>query len=207
VPRILSAMPGTDRFPALDWTFAATSPEILAEAVGHAWVQARVGGSVTVAGPALAHPWWPVLRAWLPDAAPLRVGAESAHADVLPQRPYPPVALNSLPRDGSPAWGAAEPWSWLAAHEPWVVLAEAEPHPALAIALGAVASWGWRVIWRIPDLVAIAPALAYLAQRQLPLHVVPAVAPATVPPGWWPAPRAACGLWLQHEWPTIHLPV
>ena len=190
-------MPGTDRFPALDWTFAATSPEILAEAVGHAWVQARVGGSVTVAGPALAHPWWPVLRAWLPDAAPLRVGAESAHADVLPQRPYPPVALNSLPRDGSPAWGAAEPWSWLAAHEPWVVLAEAEPHPALAIALGAVASWGWRVIWRIPDLVAIAPALAYLAQRQLPLHVVPAVA----------APRAACGLWLQHEWPTIHLPV
>jgi hypothetical protein len=178
--------------------------------MGHAWVQARAGGSVTVVGADLNHPWWPVLRAWLPAEAPLWLVANGT-ADALPQRPFPPVQLGSLLRSGVPTWPAELPLraalAWLVEREPLLLVPREAPHPALLIAYAAIASWGWRVVWPISGLdSAWAAALAYIGQRQLPLQLALDTASDVPPGGWWPVPARDAGLWLQHEWPTLYTP-
>jgi hypothetical protein len=198
-------MPGVTRFPGLDWTFAPACPEELAEACGHAWVQARAGGSVTLTASPVAQPWWLQLRAWLPPEITLQIEPLARETDSLPQRPFPPIHLSSLPRDGVPPWGTAEPLAWLAARESWLVVADDVRHPAALIAWAAVASWGWRVVCRVSDLAALAPALPWIAQRQLPVHLWLAQTPTTPPSGWQMAIGDQRALWLQHEWPTLHV--
>ncbi len=204
-------MPGTDRFPGLDWTFDGTDRWALAEAIGHAWVQRQSGGSVTVVGADCSTPWWSALRAWLPADAPLRHGA--GVCEPLPQRPYPPVQLASLPRSGSAPWPVGSDvdtaLAWLAAREPALLVADAAAHPAhpaVAVALGAVASWGWRVCWHLRNANGLDEALAYIGQRQLPLHLLLDELPAVLPERWLVVGSDESALWLQHEWPTIHVP-
>ena len=197
-------MPGVTRFPGLDWTFAPAGQEELAEACGHAWVQARAGGSVRLTANPAEHPWWPTLQRWLPAGVTLEVVTGSTPCDQLPQRPFSPIQLASLPRDGLPPWGSDEPLAWLAARETWLVVVDGLHHPAAAIAWAAVASWGWRVVCRVDDLAPLSAALPWIAQRQLPMHLWLAEPLQEVPPGWQVARGNARALWLQHEWPTLH---
>lgn len=216
-------MPGTSRFPGLDWTFDGSNPLTVAEAFGHAWVQQQAGGSVTLIGADVLHPWWPVLRAWLPAAAPLRSLARDSATrgsaagdsvmgalDALPQRPFPPIHLALLPRSGTPPWGlhgqVEVGLQWVAEREPAVLIATELPHPAIAVALAAIASWGRRVCWRVADTTKITDVLGYIGQRQLPLHLVVEVPPAHVPEGWMTVGHHEFALWVQHEWPTIYVP-
>lgn len=187
-------------FPGIDWTFDAAEPLALAEAVGHAWVQQRAGGSVTLVDPCLDHPWWPVLRGWLPADAPLAMGRGEIQA--FPERPFPPIHLAGLPRSGE----AEVDLEALARSEPFLLLADAPAHPALAVALAAIAGWGWRVCWRTEIGAGWDEALAHIGRRQLPLHLTPPSPPPALPLGWMVVPRARIGLWLQHEWPTVYVP-
>lgn len=187
-------------FPGIDWTFDAAEPLALAEAVGHAWVQQSAGGSVTLVRPCLDHPWWPVLRAWLPSGAPMAIGSGPARA--FPERPFPPIHLGSLPRSGEAEIDLPD----LARSEPFLLLPDAPAHPAIAVALAAVAGWGWRVCWRTAIGEGWGEALAHIGRRQLPLHLVLDAEPAALPIGWMAVPRARLGLWLQHEWPTVYVP-
>ena len=198
-------MPGATRFPGLEWTFAPACQEELAEACGHAWVQARAGGSVRLTADPAGQPWWPMLQSWLPPGVGLQVITGSTACDQLPQRPFPPIQLASLPRDGLPPWGAAEPLAWLAARETWLIVVDEVPHPAAAIAWAAVASWGWRVVARVDRLADLGAALPWIAQRQLPLHLWLGEQLEEAPPGWQVARGNARALWLQHEWPTVHV--
>ena len=216
-------MPGTRHFPGLDWVFAARDPFALAEAMGHAWVQTRAGGSVTLVDADLTHPWWPMLRGWLPASAPLWLVSSSTVAtgsgpaapgpvEALPQRPFPPVQLASLQRSGAAPWMVdltpVQALDWLAEREPLLLLPHCTVHPALLIAHAAIASWGWRVVWPVPGLEPDwAEALAYIGRRQLPLQLLLGRQPSgEVPLGWWPVPASSAALWLQHEWPTLYLP-
>ncbi len=206
-------MSDTICFPGMAWTFDGREPWALAEAVGHAWVQQQTGcGSVNIVGADLTHPWWPVLRAWLPAAAPLRLTPVSGEVtcDSLPQRPFPPIHLASLLRSGASPWlpdsTADAALAWLAAREPAVLLAHDPAHPALAVALGAIASWGCRVCWRVPDISGLEAALDYIGQRQLPLHLIVDHVPQVLPERWLVVSHEELGLWLQHEWPTVYVP-
>ena len=198
-------MPGVTRFPGLEWIFAPACQEELAEACGHAWVQARAGGSVRLTTDPALHRWWPQLQRWLPSGMTLPVVISAATPDQLPQRPFPPIQLASLPRDGLPPWADAEPLAWLAAREPWLIVVDEVPHPAMAIAWAAVASWGWRVVCRVDDLAGLNDALLWIAKRQLPLHLWLDKPPKELPQGWQVAHGDARALWLQHEWPTVHV--
>lgn len=202
-------MPGTTNFPGLDWAFPGTDRWTLAEAVGHAWVQQRAGGSVTVVGAELDAAWWPVLRAWLPIDAPL-CRVDEGPVEPLPQRPFPPIHLSSLPRGGDAPWAAGSSveaaLAWLAARESALLVADAAPHPAVAVALGAVASWGWRVCWHLPSAAGLDEALEHIGRRQLPLHVVLDELPAVLPDRWLVVGHDELPLWLQHEWPTLYVP-
>lgn len=201
-------MPGTARFPGLDWTFDGADPLTMAEAFGHAWVQQQAGGSVTLVAADRHHPWWPVLRAWLPITAPLDIGEGVIEA--LPQRPFPPIHLASLPRSGIAPWGITESLDaslrWLAEREPAVMIARESPHPAIAVALAAIASWGMRVCWHVPGTAGMSEALNYIGVRQLPLHLVIDGLPEVVPEGWLVVGHDEFALWVQHEWPTIYVP-
>lgn len=200
----------------------------LAEAFGVAWCEHERGGSVTLRGAVESHPWWPALRTWLPPEAPLRVLADGDFlkdrlgdrlGEPLPQAPWPPVALTSLPRNGVPPFPLTDvsaAFDWLAEHEPHTLLIEAsaeESHPALVIAHAAIAGQGVRVCWRIngrPDWLALTPALMHIGGRQLPLQLLVDEPPPTPIPGWWiatpidaSATAAALTYHLLHEWPAI----
>jgi hypothetical protein len=214
-------MPGTARFPGLDWRFDASGHVALAEAMGHAWIQRQTGGSVTLVQPANRHPWWPVLRAWLPSDAPLRIDGSAAATEPFPQRPFPPVELPCLARDGRPTWdpglGIDRTLALIADQEPLLHVASAAPHPAIAVALAAIAGWGWRCAWHLPMWDAQdagwQEALAHIGQRLLPLTLIIDGFPARPPTGWWlhrpqnTGETAAAIQWqLQHDWPGIIVP-
>ena len=221
------AIPGPEQLPDQIDLFAAllqaeahelAVAATLAEACGVAWCERERGGWVELSGAVTAHPWWPVLRAWLPDDAPVRL-VESGSGEPLPQAPWPPVALPQLPRNGRPPFpvsDVAAAFDWLDQHAPQVLLIEAaadETHPALVIAHAAIAGFGVRVCWRIsgqPDWLALIPALAHIGRRQQPLQLIVDELPPTPIPGWWiatpadaSATAAALTHHLQHEWPGI----
>ena len=74
------------------------------------------------------------------------------------------------------------------------------------MALGAVASWGWRVAWRTRHATGLVEALAHISGRQLPLHVILDAVPEVLPDRWLVVGHDELALWLQHEWPTLYVP-
>ncbi len=194
-----------------------------------AWVERGRGGVVEVVGDPTTQPWWPVLRAWLPADAPLRISQASDElAESMGTKPWPPVALTSLPRTGQLPEGSSpkpdadldEVLNWLAAREPHLLVvdrAAIPAHPALAIAYAAIAGSGVRVVWHVGgsglDWQAWLPALNHIGRRQLPLNLIFEELPPEPIPGWWIATPAgltasagALIYHLQHEWPAIIVP-
>lgn len=213
-----AAIPSDPVFPGRRWQVPVRDGFALAEAVGQAWCERRCGGRVELVGDPLRHPWWPMLRAWLPADAPLSVVAALDLSNALPDSPWPPVALTSLPRSGVPpvAWpDVPTALAWLREREPHLLVVEAPSHPALAVAHAMIAGNGVRVCWHLHDVdwAQWLPALRHIGQRQLPLQLICDALPPEPIPGWWiatPAGRGATAAalvhHLQHEWPGIIVP-